>query len=72
MSHEIGDKVFIFDSAISLSHTFIHNLNTISPDVVTIDDVTSNYIIPDNILVIDGNTVQVTFFVARAIRGKIQ
>lgn len=72
MSHEKGDRTFAYSSPSSISHTLIHGLNTLSPAVTVIDDSTGTVVLPAEILVLDADSIDITFFVAKAIRGTIR
>jgi hypothetical protein len=71
MSLELGAGFFDYASASATSHVIVHNLDDLNPSVTVIDVATGFYIDPSTIEITDANTVTITFFVARQIRGRI-
>ena len=62
---------FDFNSASNTTHVIAHNLGDLQPLIEVIRDDTNTRIIPEEILIVDQDTVAFTFFIARAVRGKI-
>jgi hypothetical protein len=71
MSHEKGTKSYQYFSSSATVHTIVHSLNDSTPVVIVIDEATNSYIIPQQILIVDANTVEITLYSALAIRGKV-
>lgn len=55
----------------STLHTVSHNRNTLSPDVVVIDDALNQYIVPAAIDILNVSTIRISLFTPLAIRGTI-
>lgn len=62
---------FTFTSPSSLTHTITHNLNNQFPAITVYDTSNGQVIQPATIDGIDANTIEITFFSARAIAGTI-
>lgn len=63
--------IYEYTSASALSHVIAHNLNSDKPLVTVYNQSDNAALQPATIVATDANTLTITFFVARAIKGTV-